>query len=50
MIGKVDLQVVEQHAQCCEMSENQIVFHKGYYFLKGTWRGNYTLLHISDLN
>ena len=43
MIDKVDLQVVEEHAQCCEMSENQIVFHKGYYSLKGIWRDDYTL-------
>ena len=35
MIGKVDLKVVEQHAQCYQMSENQIVSRKGYYFLKG---------------
>ena len=38
MIDKFDLQVVEWHAQCCEISESQIVFHKGYYFLKGIWR------------
>ena len=34
-IHKVDLQAVEQHAQYCEMSENQIIFHKGYYSLEG---------------
>ena len=35
MTGKVDLRGPEEHAQCCEMSENQILSHKGYYFLKG---------------
>ena len=41
--GKVHLQVEEYHDLCCEKFGNQIVFIKGYYFMKYIWRGDFTL-------